>query len=99
MISWLLNLLSRDARPGRTTSGEWTYIGGNRNTTNIPDWVLAAFGSEPGSHGTRLIDYPEGGPIFYRGKTFQYKIVMGSHSWEVYRRRRKGKRRQRRAAR
>ena len=96
---WLLNRLSRNVPSRPKASGGWTYIGNNRDTSNIPDWVINAFASEPGSHGTRLIDYPEGPPIYYKGRTFRYKIVMGSRSWDVYRRRRKSKRRKRKNSR
>ena len=66
---------------------EWELIGDNRNTAKIPQWVITAFAKVPGSHGTRLIDYPEPGEqLHFKGRTFRYRIDMGNQSWKVYRR-------------
>jgi len=75
------------------TNTSWQWIGNNKSTSGIPRWVLSAFGREPGSHGTLLIDYPipEVGPLYFRGKTFLYRIDMGNQSWDVYRRRHYGR--------
>ncbi len=68
-------------------ASEWERIGDNRNIAEVPQWVLTAFAKEPGSHGTRLIDYPElGYRLEYKGRTFRYRIDMGKQSWIVYRR-------------
>ena len=87
------NRQTSSGRPSsRTTSREWELIGTNRNPQGIPPWVLSAFGSMPGSHGTMLIDYPEPGmSIYLNGKTFRYRIDMGDQSWRVHRRRRSGR--------
>ena len=46
----------------------WERIGDNRNTANVPRWVIDAFGAMPGNHGTLLIDYPvPGGSVRFRG--------------------------------
>ena len=68
----------------------WEFIGSNKAPSGIPVWVLSAFGKEPGSHGTRLIDYPDPGVLYYKGSTSRYKVVMGDKSWEVFRRKRQG---------
>ena len=64
----------------------WQLIGDNRHTSRIPQWVISAFAKIPGSHGTRLIDYPEpdGESIHLKGRTFRYRIDMGKQSWQVY---------------
>lgn len=73
----------------------WERIGDNTNIKNVPRWVIDAFGSISGSHGTMLIDYPEpGGKVSFKGRTFRYRIHMANQSWTVYRRlRRKAMRR------
>lgn len=74
-------------RETREPTAGWDYVGSNRQSKNIPKWVLSAFARMPGSHGTRLIDYPEPGySIHLRGKTFRYRIDMGERDWYVYRR-------------
>ena len=83
MIEFLRRFFAPDPK-------SWQRIGDNRNTNRVPDWVISAFASMPGSHGTRLIDYPEPGMIVrFKGKTYRYRIDMGEQSWEVYRRLRK----------
>ena len=68
----------------------WQRIGTNRDVSRVPQWVISAFASMPGSHGTRLIDYPEPGmSVQFKGKTYRYRIDMGKQSWEVHRRLRK----------
>ena len=70
-------------------SHKWEYLGNNRNTGSIPGWVLSAFAKEPGSHGTRLIDYPfvlAGESIYYKGRNCRYRIDLGDQKWQVYRR-------------
>lgn len=78
----------------RRGSDKWEYIGNNRNTGKIPSWVLSAFAKMPGSHGTRLIDYPfvmAGESIHLKGRTYRYRIDLGDQKWSVYRKhRRKG---------
>ena len=80
----------------RRGSDKWEYIGNNRNTGKIPGWVLSAFAKMPGSHGTRLIDYPfvrAGESIHLKGRTYRYRIDLGDQKWSVYRKhRRKGER-------
>ena len=66
---------------------QWEWIGSNRNSKGIPRWVKDAFWKMPGSHGTQLIQYPEPGmSVYLKGKTFRYRIDMGSQEWQVYRR-------------
>ena len=63
----------------------WQLIGDNRDLSGVPGWVITALAREPGSHGTRLIDYPEPGQLYYKGRTYRYRIDMGWGSWKVYR--------------
>ena len=71
---------------GRNSGRKWEFIGSNRDTTRIPRWVISAFAEMPGSHGTRLIDYPEPGEcLYFNGKTYRYRIDMAKQVWEVYR--------------
>ena len=71
----------------RGDKGRWEFIGDNRNTRDIPSWVIAAFAKLSGSQGTMLIDYPDNGrQLFSRGRTYRYRIDMGNQSWKVYRR-------------
>ena len=67
---------------------KWEFIGDNTDSKRIPEWVLKGFGSIPGSHGTRLIDYPDPtiGSLHFKGRTFRYRIDMEESSWTVYRR-------------
>lgn len=72
-------------------SSKWEYLGNNRNTGSIPNWVLSAFAKMPGSYGTRLIDYPfvlAGESIYYKGRNYRYRIDLGDQKWNVYRRKR-----------
>ena len=72
----------------RRTSDQWEFLGDNRNTGIIPGWVLSAFANMPGSHGTRLIDYPfvrAGESIQLKGRTYRYRIDLGNQKWNVYR--------------
>ena len=47
---------------------------------------VSAFAKMPGSHGTRLIDYPEPDDrIYLKGRTYRYRIDLGNQSWRVYR--------------
>jgi hypothetical protein len=94
LMSWLTRLFSNTHTQRWVYIGtqRWVYIGNNRSTGQIPRWVINTFANEPGSHGTRLIDYPESGMVLrYNGKTFQYKIEMGERSWSVYKRKRRKK--------
>ena len=77
-------------------SEPWERIGDNRNTRNIPGWVVAAFAKEPGSHGTRLIDHPsarDGESIYYKGRTYRYRVDLSKQKWQVYRKKRRGAKR------
>ena len=61
--------------------GKWEFIGDNRNINGIPSWVISAFAKMPGSHGTRLIDYPETGEqLFFRGRRYP---LQGRHGRPV----------------
>ena len=72
--------------PFRRNPNKWELIGTNRNTNGIPHWVVSAFAKMPGSHGTRLIDYPEPDDrIYLKGRTYRYRIDLGNQSWRVYR--------------
>ena len=74
----------------RSDQRSWQRIGDNRNVGKVPQWVISAFAGMPGSHGTRLIDYPEPGmSVQFKGRTYRYRIDMGNQSWQVYRRLRK----------
>ena len=65
-------------------------IGHNLDVSRVPKRVVSAFADMPGSHGTMLIDYLEPGmSVYFKGKTYRYRIDMGKQSWEVYRRLRK----------
>ena len=79
--------------PFRRSPNKWELIGTNRNTDDIPRWVLSAFAKTPGSHGTRLIDYPfpqAGESIHLKGRTYRYRIDLGDQTWRVYRKHRRG---------
>ena len=74
-------------------SHKWEYPGNNGNTGSIPGWVLAAFATMPGSHETRLIDYPfvrAGESIHLKGRTYRYRIDLAGQKWRGYRRPRRG---------
>ena len=93
MMGFLRRVFAGDQKPRRRGRSSWERIGDNQNTTKIPQWVLTTFGNEGGSHGTRLIDYPEPGMrLNYKGRTYRYRIEMGDQSWVVYRRLRKSAR-------
>ncbi len=90
MIRFLRRIFAADRRPRRRRRSSWERIGDSQNTTKIPQWVLTRFANEGGSHGTRLIDYPDAGRrLIYEGRTYRYVINMGDQSWVVYRRLRK----------
>ncbi len=95
MLRKISRLLGTDPQQSKgKTVPVWEFIGDNRNTAKIPQWVLDKFASIPGSHGTRLIDYPEpGGQLRFKGRTFRYRIDMGNQSWTVYRRLRRNAKR------
>ena len=87
MVRFLKRLFSGNPRAPRRDRRSWQRIGDNRDTRNVPQWVISAFSEMPGSHGTRLIDYPEPGmSIRFKGRTYRYRIDMGNQSWQVYRR-------------
>ena len=90
MPGLLRRLFSKYERPSHRNRGSWERIGDNRNVGKVPQWVISAFAAMPGSHGTRLIDYPEPGmSVQFKGSTYRYRIDMGNESWQVYRRLRK----------
>lgn len=94
MLKFLRRAFAGDQRPRQRNQSSWQRIGDNYDTAHIPSWVLTRFANEPGSHGTRLIDYPEPGMrLEYKGGTYRYQIRMGDQSWEVHRRLRKRARR------
>ena len=89
MAFWAASL-SSDPRTRDRDHSSWQRIGDNRNVGEVPKWVISAFAGMPGSHGTRLIDYPEPGTsVRFKGRTYRYRIDMGNQSWQVYRRLRK----------
>ena len=75
---------------GRGKKRKWELIGHNRDTRNVPGWIISKFASISGSQGTMLIDYPDpGGNLHFRGRTYRYRIKMGNQVWRVYRRKRR----------
>ena len=65
----------------------WQRIRDNRNASGVSQWVISTFAGMPGSHGTRLIDYPEQGiSVRFKGRTYRCQIHMDNQSWQVYRR-------------
>ena len=83
-------IFSDNQRSPNRERRSWQRIGDNRNVSKVPQWVISAFAGMPGSHGTRLIDYPEPGmSVHFKGRTYRYRINMGNQSWQVYRRIRK----------
>ena len=86
----LRRIFSTNQGTPRRDQRSWQHIGDNRNTSEVPQWVISAFARMPGSHGTRLIDYPEPGmTVQFKGRTYRYRIEIGNQSWQVYRRLRK----------
>ena len=90
MNEFLRRFFSTEKNSPRRDQRSWQRIGDNRNVSGVPQWIISAFAGMPGSHGTRLIDYPEPGKsVQFKGRTYRYRIDMGTQSWQVYRRLRK----------
>ena len=86
----LRRIFSNNQRTPRRDQRSWHRIGDNKNVNKVPQWVISAFAAMPGSHGTRLIDYPEPGmSVQFKGRTYRYRIDMDNQSWQVYRQLRK----------
>ena len=84
-------LEGRHMWPFRRNPNKWDLIGSSQKADGIPRWVLSTFAEMPGSHGTRLIDYPfpmAGESVYLKGRTYRYRIDLGERSWRVYRKRR-----------